>query len=612
MRSARAITIAALAAMAVPAIAIATSYPGVPFQQACDYTSSNRESTYNIDMVVIHTAQGSYSGTISWFKNCASNASAHYVVSKTGAITAMVRDEDVAWHAGHWTTNTRSIGIEHEGYVTDPNAYTDAMYSASARLTRWLADRYAIPIDRSHVIGHNEVPGCSSGSGGGASCHTDPGPYWDWSRYMSLVRNNGADGSPPSVPSVWEDHTGSSWSTHSHPNWRFVATDAESGISLYEIDFTWGGTTTTTGTSYHPSLDTGEHGLRARAKNGAGLWSGWSGTVTARVDVTPPNRPSAAESHAGAAWTTHNHPYLAWSDPGDAGSGVGSYAARVDGADVWTGTGGAWHGAIGDGTRSLSIVAIDRVGLRSSPSAAITVRIDTTPPVTSISSPASYRSGTTTFVGPSSPFSLAATDTASGPAWTRYALDGGASTLYAGPFSVGHLAEGPHDLTAWSADVAGNVESPRSLPFVLDKTPPEVNVQYPGDGAIILTTDPVEVRADPVDALSGVAYVAFGVDGTVRAIDRDAPYSYLWAAMDEAAGPHYVTITAVDRVANAASVRSDVETAPMTQAGALATVARVRGWVESPPPAGLVAEGTSAGVAIGDQWVGVRLANVLG
>jgi hypothetical protein len=31
------------------------------------------------------------------------------------------------------------------------------------------------------------VPGCSSGSGGGVDCHTDPGPYWNWKEYMRLI-----------------------------------------------------------------------------------------------------------------------------------------------------------------------------------------------------------------------------------------------------------------------------------------------------------------------------------------------------------------------------------------------------------------------------------------
>src|SRR4029078_1230864 len=52
-----------------------------------------------INNIVIHTTQGSYSGTISWFKNAAANVSAHYVVrSSDGQITQMVDDKNIAWH----------------------------------------------------------------------------------------------------------------------------------------------------------------------------------------------------------------------------------------------------------------------------------------------------------------------------------------------------------------------------------------------------------------------------------------------------------------------------------------------------------------------------------
>ncbi len=146
-----------------------------------NYTVSNRPSSQAITMIVIHTTQGSYAGTISWFQNPAAQVSAHYVVrSSDGEITQMVREKDIAWHARDG--NGRSVGIEHEGYVDDPSWYTDAMYRASAALTRDIADRYGIPRDRSHIVGHSEVPG---------NDHTDPGPNWDWDRYMAMV--NGDD-----------------------------------------------------------------------------------------------------------------------------------------------------------------------------------------------------------------------------------------------------------------------------------------------------------------------------------------------------------------------------------------------------------------------------------
>ncbi|OKI49599.1 N-acetylmuramoyl-L-alanine amidase [Micromonospora sp. CB01531] len=149
-----------------------------------NYTVANRPSDYRINYVVIHVTQGSYAGSISWFQNPSAKVSAHYTFrSSDGAVTQSVREKDIAWHAGNWTYNTQSIGIEHEGYVDDPGWFTDAMYRASAALTRNVANKYGIPKDRAHIIGHIEVPGAT---------HTDPGPNWNWTYYMQLV--NGVTG----------------------------------------------------------------------------------------------------------------------------------------------------------------------------------------------------------------------------------------------------------------------------------------------------------------------------------------------------------------------------------------------------------------------------------
>jgi hypothetical protein len=149
-----------------------------------NYTVSSRPGSYPINYIVIHVTQGSYAGSISWFQNPSAKVSAHYIFrSSDGAVTQSVREKDIAWHAGNWTYNTQSIGIEHEGYVDNPAWFTDSMYRASAALTRSLANKYGIPKDRSHIIGHVEVPGAT---------HTDPGPYWNWTYYMQLV--NGITG----------------------------------------------------------------------------------------------------------------------------------------------------------------------------------------------------------------------------------------------------------------------------------------------------------------------------------------------------------------------------------------------------------------------------------
>jgi len=162
----------------------AVDYPGAIWNPACscNYTVGRTQA---ISAITIHVTQGSYAGTISWFKNSAAKVSAHYVIrSSDGQVTQMVAEKDKAWHVG--TENGYTVGIEHEGYVDQPSWFTDAMYRSSAALVRNIADRRGIPKDRAHIKGHSEFPN---------QTHTDPGPNWNWTYYMQLV--NGGDPNPP-------------------------------------------------------------------------------------------------------------------------------------------------------------------------------------------------------------------------------------------------------------------------------------------------------------------------------------------------------------------------------------------------------------------------------
>ncbi|NUK10764.1 N-acetylmuramoyl-L-alanine amidase [Streptomyces lunaelactis] len=140
---------------------------------------ADRPDDYGVDRVIIHVVQGSYLTALKVFKDPGHGAAAHYVVRRDGHVAQMIRELDVAFHAGNRSYNERSIGIEHEGFVDRPAGFTDAMYRASAQLTADICARYEIPVDREHIIGHVEVPGTD---------HTDPGPHWDWNRYLALVR----------------------------------------------------------------------------------------------------------------------------------------------------------------------------------------------------------------------------------------------------------------------------------------------------------------------------------------------------------------------------------------------------------------------------------------
>lgn len=79
-----------------------------------------------------------------------------------------------------------SIGIEHEGFAASGGSwYTEQMYQSSAKLVRYLAKKYNIPMDRQHIIGHDQFASISPQRN--AQMHTDPGPYWDWDHYMRLL-----------------------------------------------------------------------------------------------------------------------------------------------------------------------------------------------------------------------------------------------------------------------------------------------------------------------------------------------------------------------------------------------------------------------------------------
>jgi len=141
----------------------------------------------DVRFIVIHDAETSYATTIQIFQNSLNYVSAHYVLrSSDGQVTQMVQTQNVAWHAGNWNFNMHAIGYEHEGFAIQGTTwYTDKMYQASAALSRYLAARYRIPLDRAHIIGHDDVPGPTTGFVAGM--HWDPGPFWDWARYMQLL-----------------------------------------------------------------------------------------------------------------------------------------------------------------------------------------------------------------------------------------------------------------------------------------------------------------------------------------------------------------------------------------------------------------------------------------
>jgi hypothetical protein len=165
-------------------------YGPADWQASPNYVTSNRTpGDGKVKVIVIHTVQGSYSGCISWFKNPSAKVSAHYVVSKAGAVTQMVKEKDIGWHVG--SENGYTIGIEHEGYVSDPTYVTPQMRAASVKLTCYLVKKWGLSPSKVHIKGHVELPN---------QTHTDPGQFWPWNKYIQEVADCVKGGSTPPPP----------------------------------------------------------------------------------------------------------------------------------------------------------------------------------------------------------------------------------------------------------------------------------------------------------------------------------------------------------------------------------------------------------------------------
>lgn len=162
-----------------------------PYEEFGDHDYGNhdlgdRPASQRIRYIVVHDTEGRWEGVLNLIKD-PTYVSWNYTLRSTdGHIAQHVKAKDVAWHAGNWYINGASVGLEHEGFLANPDAwYTEAMYRSSARLVKYLANRYGIPLDRQHILGHDTVPGPTTGTIPGM--HTDPGPYWDWRHYFELL-----------------------------------------------------------------------------------------------------------------------------------------------------------------------------------------------------------------------------------------------------------------------------------------------------------------------------------------------------------------------------------------------------------------------------------------
>lgn len=130
--------------------------------------NSSSRNGVKIDRIVIHHNASTNKNVAmnTWVQGGPANTSAHYEVTPT-EIIGCVGEQYAAWHCGGTggsdipkmaNPNQRSIGIENLNSTGAPKWEIDPRTMKNlAKLVADICKRYNIPLDRKHVLGHNEV-----------------------------------------------------------------------------------------------------------------------------------------------------------------------------------------------------------------------------------------------------------------------------------------------------------------------------------------------------------------------------------------------------------------------------------------------------------------------
>jgi len=105
--------------------------------------------------------------------------SSHLLIKREGGVVQYVAFDKRAWHAGlsdykgRQKCNDFSIGIELEG--SENQLYTDTQYQQLIAITETLIAHYP-DLYSQNIVAHSDIaPGRK----------TDPGPSFDWDRYLA-------------------------------------------------------------------------------------------------------------------------------------------------------------------------------------------------------------------------------------------------------------------------------------------------------------------------------------------------------------------------------------------------------------------------------------------
>jgi N-acetyl-anhydromuramyl-L-alanine amidase AmpD len=112
------------------------------------YTPAERDED-DIYLLLLHSTSGT--GTAEqlrqYFAKGERPVSAHYIVDAAGRVATSVEPRDIAWHAGNWDVNRRSIGIELVG-AAGQYVFPLPQITGLRNLMARLSDEYDLSLKR--------------------------------------------------------------------------------------------------------------------------------------------------------------------------------------------------------------------------------------------------------------------------------------------------------------------------------------------------------------------------------------------------------------------------------------------------------------------------------
>jgi len=131
-----------------------TDYPGAVWKGPAAQGNFKTGRPSAIQFIVLHgTGKGANVPcdaplalyAVNWFKDPASGVSAHYVIPRVGGVWQVVREDDTAFHAGSYTHNCASIGIEGEHCGCPDHPWAQPVIDTMIAMLKHLVSKYSVP-----------------------------------------------------------------------------------------------------------------------------------------------------------------------------------------------------------------------------------------------------------------------------------------------------------------------------------------------------------------------------------------------------------------------------------------------------------------------------------